>query len=50
MSNLLAKEVNAIARLEGSFVLRSGQGASHYLDNCRFEAEPTPLGRAARAG
>ena len=32
MADDLARRINAVARLEGSFVLRSGQIATHYFD------------------
>jgi len=47
MTDTLAAEINAIARLEGSFLLRSGQTSSHYFDKYRFEAEPALLARVA---
>ncbi len=43
----LVRDVNAIARLEGDFLLRSGQRATEYFDKYRFEAEPTLLARVA---
>lgn len=45
----LADEVNAIARLTGTFTLRSGQIATEYFDKYRFEAQPALLGRIAAA-
>lgn len=39
----LEKEVLGICRLEGEFLLRSGQTATHYFDKYRFEAQPTIL-------
>jgi orotate phosphoribosyltransferase len=47
MADDLAERINAISRLEGSFVLRSGQVASHYFDKYRFEADPALLRRVA---
>jgi orotate phosphoribosyltransferase len=47
MTDDLAREINAVARLSGSFVLRSGQIASHYFDKYRFEADPGLLRRLA---
>jgi orotate phosphoribosyltransferase len=44
----LAGEIVARCRLEGSFVLRSGQTASHYFDKYRFEADPRLLAAVAR--
>jgi len=43
MTDTLARDINAISRLEGSFVLRSGQIATHYFDKYRFEADPVLL-------
>jgi orotate phosphoribosyltransferase len=48
MTDDLAREINRVSRLEGSFVLRSGQHASHYFDKYRFEADPALLRRIAR--
>ena len=47
MHDDLARRINAVARLEGSFVLRSGQVASDYFDKYRFEADPALLRRVA---
>ena len=47
MEDDLAHRINAVARLEGSFVLRSGQVASHYFDKYRFEGDPALLRRVA---
>jgi orotate phosphoribosyltransferase len=47
MANDLVREINAVARLEGSFLLRSGQRSSHYFDKYRFEADPGLLRRIA---
>jgi orotate phosphoribosyltransferase len=47
MADDLAAKINAAARLEGSFVLRSGQVATHYFDKYRFEADPALLRRVA---
>ncbi|HXW46939.1 MAG TPA: orotate phosphoribosyltransferase [Streptosporangiaceae bacterium] len=43
----LAREINARCRLQGSFVLRSGQVASEYFDKYLFEADPALLRRVA---
>lgn len=43
----LAKRVAALCRLEGEFMLRSGQTATTYFDKYRFEAEPEILGLVA---
>ena len=45
----LADDVNAVARLTGTFTLRSGQIATEYFDKYRFEAQPLLLGRIAAA-
>jgi orotate phosphoribosyltransferase len=47
MRDDLAEQINRVARLEGSFVLRSGQRSAHYFDKYRFEAEPDLLRRVA---
>lgn len=39
----LEKEVIAICKLEGKFLLRSGQTATHYFDKYRFESQPKLL-------
>jgi orotate phosphoribosyltransferase len=43
MSDDLAREINRVSRLEGSFILRSGQHSTHYFDKYRFEADPALL-------
>jgi orotate phosphoribosyltransferase len=43
----LAKRVAALCRLEGDFMLRSGQTATTYFDKYRFEAEPETLALVA---
>jgi orotate phosphoribosyltransferase len=45
----LADEINTIARLTGTFTLRSGQIATEYFDKYRFEARPELLKRIAVA-
>jgi len=45
----LAYRVNTIARLTGTFTLRSGQIATEYFDKYRFEADPTLLADIAEA-
>jgi orotate phosphoribosyltransferase len=45
----LAQRVNAIARLTGTFTLRSGQIATEYFDKYRFEADPVLLADIAEA-
>ena len=47
MNDTLAKAINAVSRLEGEFVLRSGRTATHYFDKYRFEADPALLRRVA---
>lgn len=47
MSTPLARQINQIARLEGSFLLRSGQRSSHYFDKYRFESDPVLLRQLA---
>lgn len=43
----LARAVDEVARMDGSFLLRSGQVASHYFDEYRFESSPLLLRRVA---
>lgn len=45
----LAADINAAARLTGSFVLRSGATANEYFDKYRFESDPRLLARVAAA-
>ncbi|HEY5423429.1 MAG TPA: orotate phosphoribosyltransferase [Ilumatobacteraceae bacterium] len=45
----LAQRVNSIARLTGTFTLRSGQIATEYFDKYRFEADPILLADIALA-
>ena len=45
----LADDIDAIARLTGTFTLRSGQIATEYFDKYRFEAQPVLLARIAAA-
>jgi orotate phosphoribosyltransferase len=45
----LADRINAIARLTGTFTLRSGQTATEYFDKYRFEADPVLLADVAAA-
>jgi orotate phosphoribosyltransferase len=45
----LAADIDAAARLTGTFVLRSGATASEYFDKYRFEADPRLLSRVASA-
>lgn len=46
---LLARDIDAVCRLTGSFTLRSGQVASEYFDKYLFEAQPDLLRRVAQA-
>ena len=39
----LAGRIEAVARLEGDFLLRSGVRSKEYFDKYRFEADPTLL-------
>jgi len=43
----LAERLEAVCRVQGHFVLRSGQVASVYFDKYLFEADPTLLGAVA---
>jgi orotate phosphoribosyltransferase len=45
----LAAAINLASRLEGDFVLRSGQRSAYYFDKYRFEADPSLLKRVASA-
>lgn len=45
----LADRINAVARLTGTFTLRSGQTATEYFDKYRFEALPHLLAEIAEA-
>jgi orotate phosphoribosyltransferase len=45
----LADRINAVARLTGTFTLRSGQTATEYFDKYRFEAQPALLAEIAAA-
>ena len=45
----LADRINSVARLTGSFTLRSGQTATEYFDKYRFEAVPELLADIAVA-
>ena len=39
----LARQVNGVARLTGTFTLRSGRTATEYFDKYQFEADPVLL-------
>jgi orotate phosphoribosyltransferase len=43
----LARAISKAARIEGAFVLRSGQIVHHYFDKYRFEANPDLLRQIA---
>ena len=43
----LAADIDALCRLTGEFVLRSGQVATEYFDKYLFEAQPALLDRVA---
>src|SRR3954452_268168 len=45
----LAQRVNSVARLTGTFTLRSGQIVTEYFDKYRFEADPALLADIAAA-
>lgn len=45
----LGPDINAVCRLEGEFVLRSGAVSNVYFDKYRFEADPDLLNRVAAA-
>jgi len=47
-NDALGSDINAVARLRGTFRLRSGQTSSEYFDKYRFESDPTLLRRVAR--
>ena len=44
----LGSDINAVARLTGTFTLRSGQISNEYFDKYRFEADPKLLRRVAK--
>ncbi len=44
----LAKEILTHSKLEGEFVLRTGQTANIYFDKYRFESQPKILGEIAK--
>ncbi|MET3807358.1 orotate phosphoribosyltransferase [Nakamurella sp. UYEF19] len=45
----LAHDINQACRLEGTFVLRSGQTSNEYFDKYLFESQPALLLRVAEA-
>jgi orotate phosphoribosyltransferase len=44
----LGADINAIARLRGTFRLRSGRSSTEYFDKYRFESDPMLLRRVAQ--
>ena len=48
MDEFLAREINAVSRLGGSFVLRSGRTATHYFD--KYPLRVRPGAAAAKIG
>jgi len=44
----LGIDINAVARLRGTFRLRSGQTSTEYFDKYRFESDPMLLRRVAQ--
>jgi orotate phosphoribosyltransferase len=44
----LARDINQVARLRGTFKLRSGQFSNEYFDKYRFESDPALLKRIAQ--
>lgn len=49
MTNELAADIDRIARVHGSFLLRSGQRTEVYFDKYRFESDPGLLRRVSEA-
>ena len=47
-SDDLARDIDAVCRLTGTFTLRSGQVSSEYFDKYLFEAQPQLLARVAQ--
>ncbi len=45
----LAREINSACRLQGTFLLRSGQTSKEYFDKYLFESQPVLLRRVAEA-
>ncbi len=45
----LARDINSACRLQGTFVLRSGQTSKEYFDKYLFESQPVLLRRVAEA-
>jgi len=43
----LAQQVNSVARLTGTFTLRSGRTATEYFDKYQFESDPVLLDQLA---
>lgn len=44
----LGRDITAIARIHGTFTLRSGQVSNEYFDKYRFESDPRLLRRVAQ--
>jgi orotate phosphoribosyltransferase len=44
----LARDIDAVSRLSGTFKLRSGQVTEEYFDKYKFESDPKLLRRVAR--
>ncbi|GLY97117.1 phosphoribosyltransferase family protein [Actinoplanes sp. NBRC 103695] len=44
----LTQQVNSVARLTGTFTLRSGRTATEYFDKYQFEADPVLLDKLAQ--
>ena len=47
--NEIARAIREIARIQGTFTLRSGAVSDTYFDKYRFEADPTLLKRIGSA-
>ncbi len=45
----LARDINSACRLQGTFLLRSGQTSNKYFDKYLFESQPVLLRRVAEA-
>ncbi|TIQ45535.1 MAG: orotate phosphoribosyltransferase [Mesorhizobium sp.] len=44
----LGQDIDAVARLQGTFQLRSGQPSNEYFDKYRFESDPALFRRVAQ--
>lgn len=49
MQALLVRDIDAVCRLSGAFILRSGQVSTEYFDKYLFESRPALLRRVAEA-